>query len=166
MASPLAFAFDVAAGITSRRTAALATPIVTARVFQEVYDMMRPEYLIGRNVRVLALAMALLACTPPTESAEPLVPPPVLSPACGSPAPLEGIWSAAAPRYIVVLQDTIDVRTEVDRLAELYGFEPRHVWEHVLRGFSAELTPEALANLRCEPSISYVRHVGPPFMLE
>ena len=126
---------------------------------------MRQGYVISRSVLALALASALNACTRPTESSEPLLPPLVLSPPCDSPAPLAGIWNADAPRYIVVFQDTIDVRTEVDRLAARYGFQPRHVYEHVLGGFSAALTPQALANVRCEPSVSYVRHVGPPFLL-
>jgi hypothetical protein len=126
---------------------------------------MRQGYVISGSVLPLALASALNACTPPTENSEPLLPPPVLSPPCDSPAPLTGIWSADAPRYIVVFRDTIDVTTEVDRLAARYDFQPLHVYEHVLGGFSAALTPQALANLRCEPSVSYVRHVGPPLIL-
>jgi hypothetical protein len=126
---------------------------------------MRQGYVTSRSVLGIALASALLACTRPTDSSEPLLPPPVLSPPCDSPAPLNGIWNAAAPRYIVVFHDSIDVRTEVDRLAARYGFQPRHVYEHALRGFSAALTPQALAHLRCEPSVSSAQHVGVAFLL-
>src|SRR5918999_4237604 len=118
---------------------------------------MRQGDVISRRVLGLVLASLLLACTNPTETPEPLLPPPVLAPPCDSPAPLVGIWDARAPRYIVVFHDTIDVTPEIDRLAARYGFQPRHVYEHVLGGFSAVLTPQTLASLRCEPSVGYVR---------
>ena len=126
--------------------------------------MMRQGYVI--SWMGIALASALLACTRATENSEPLLPPPVLSPPCDSPAPLLGTWNPAAPRYIAVFHDGVDVRPEVERLAVRYGFQPRHVYEHVLGGFSAALAPDVLANLRCEPSISYVEHVGVAFLLE
>jgi hypothetical protein len=89
----------------------------------------------------------------------------VLSPPCDNAAPLLGTWNPAAPRYIVVFHDTVDVRTEVDRLVSRYGFQPRHVYEHVLGGFSAPLSPLTLADIRCEPSIRYVKHVGTGYLL-
>jgi hypothetical protein len=126
---------------------------------------MRQRDVTGRSFSGIAHASALLACTRATESAEPLLPPPVLSPPCDSPAPLLGTWNPGAPRYFVIFHDTVDVRAEVDRLAARYGFQPRHVYEHVLGGFSAALTPEAVAGLRCEPNVSYVEHVGVAFLL-
>ena len=126
--------------------------------------MMRQGNLTSRSVLGIALASALLACTSPTESSEALLPPPVLAPPCESPAPLLGIWNPAAPRYIVAFQDTVDVRPEVGRLAARYGFQPRHVYEHVLGGFSAALRPQTLADLRCEPSVRSVQHVGVAFL--
>jgi hypothetical protein len=57
-----------------------------------------------------------------------------------------------------VLQPKIAVRAEVGRLAAKYGFTPRHVYEAALQGFSADLTPTAVAGIRCEASVTYVEH--------
>jgi hypothetical protein len=84
----------------------------------------------------------------------------VLQPSCDAPAPLEGTYDSRAPGYIIVLRDSVAVQAEVTRLAALYQFTPRAVYEHALHGFAADLTPEGVAGLRCELTISRVSYDG------
>jgi hypothetical protein len=77
---------------------------------------------------------------------------------CEHPAPLVGKADPAAPGYIVTFHDDVDAQRETDRLAALHGFTPRHVYRHAVRGFSAELPPEVVERLRCEPAVKAVRH--------
>ena len=78
---------------------------------------------------------------------------------CADPAPLNGSPDPAAPRFIVMYREGTDAAAETSRLAERYDFTPRHVWTALL-GFSAELTPTALAGVRCEESVATVSHVA------
>jgi hypothetical protein len=84
----------------------------------------------------------------------------LLEPPCTTPAPVYGQFDAAAPGFIVVFEDTIDGAEETHRLSALYGFQPRFVYTHALQGFSAELTPTALAGIRCEPPVRYASFNG------
>ncbi len=77
---------------------------------------------------------------------------------CDDPAPLLGAPDPEAPGYIVTFHDGVDAQQETERLAALYGFRPRHVYRFTLRGFSAELSPESLESLRCEPAVKSVRY--------
>src|SRR5688500_14166889 len=70
---------------------------------------------------------------------------------CLQPAALTGTPDArTAGRYIVVVKDGTDAAGTAQRLAQKYGFEPRHVYEHALQGFSAPLSDGQLAGVRCE----------------
>jgi hypothetical protein len=80
------------------------------------------------------------------------------APPCSDPAPLLGTPDPPAPGYIVMFKDGIDGRQEAERLAEHYNFELRHIYEFGQTGFSAEMPPEVVAALRCEPSVKYVEH--------
>lgn len=81
-------------------------------------------------------------------------------PACPRPAPLAGRPHPAAPGYIVVYHDSVDALAETARLAGRYGVSPRHLYRTAVRGFSAELEPEVLQALRCEPSVNWVEHIA------
>jgi hypothetical protein len=74
-------------------------------------------------------------------------------PACLAPAPLSGSPVSADRRYIVTFEDGIDAAAETARLAAKYGFTPLHIYETVLSGFNAQLTPETAHALRCERSV-------------
>lgn len=80
-----------------------------------------------------------------------------LSARCTNAAP---VLSQPAPslanHYIVVYRDSTDSRATTARLAQKHGFTPRFVYEHALLGFSAELSADALAGVRCEPEVKYV----------
>ena len=81
----------------------------------------------------------------------------IVQPPCESPAALLGEFDPAAPGYIVVYREGVDAAGETDRLAMKYGFQPRFVYTHVLGGFSAELTPQTVAAVRCEATVDYVQ---------
>ena len=81
-------------------------------------------------------------------------------PRCSGPAPLLGEYDPAAPGYIVVFRDGVSGRAETARLASRYGFEPVHVYEFALSGFSADLPARTLLALRCESTVRYIEHDG------
>lgn len=88
---------------------------------------------------------------------------PPLLPACEDPAPLVGHPDPRAPSYIVGFHSTVeDGEAETARLASIYGFQPRHVFTSI-GGFSAELSREVVAALRCEPAVAYIQYDGMAF---
>jgi hypothetical protein len=80
--------------------------------------------------------------------------PVVVAPACEQPAPLDGNWNPKTPGYIVMFtEDVNDARSLTYQLADKHGFMPDSVYG-AIKGFSvSELSPRALAGLRCEPKI-------------
>jgi subtilisin len=62
-----------------------------------------------------------------------------------------------APLSIVVLADGVDVDAKVAALA----VEPRFVYRHALRGFSAVLTRDQAAALRADVDVAFVQPDGP-----
>jgi hypothetical protein len=58
----------------------------------------------------------------------------------------------------VVFHPTIDAELEAARLAAAYGFQPRYVWTAALEGFSADLSRQIVAELRCVPSVEFIEH--------
>jgi Peptidase inhibitor I9 len=80
---------------------------------------------------------------------------------CSQPAALTGAPDPrTAGKYIVVFRDGTDAAGTTQRLAQKYGFQPRHVYEHALQGFSAPLADAQLAGVRCEAEVKYVSHDG------
>jgi hypothetical protein len=71
---------------------------------------------------------------------------------------LLGREDPAAPGVIVVYGEGVDVIAETNRLAIKYAFTPAYVYTAALHGFAAALTSEAVAGVRCEPSVAYVEH--------
>jgi hypothetical protein len=111
-------------------------------------------------VGVLSLTLAGTAACGSSDpsgpaSAEPLA---VLQPPCEHPAPLLGAPDPRAPGFIVVFHATIEAELETARLAAAYGFQPRYVWTAALEGFSADLSREVVAELRCVSSVDFVEH--------
>ena len=80
--------------------------------------------------------------------------------ACANPAPLLGERDPEAPGFIVVYEQGTPAESTTQHLAQKYGFTPKHIYAHVLSGFSATLTDDALAGLRCESVVKYVEHDG------
>lgn len=92
--------------------------------------------------------------------------PSVLTPACERPAPLDGKWYPKTPGYIVTfVRDVDDARALAYELAAKHGFKLDSIYGAV-KGFSAlELSPGALAGLRCEPKIGGVSFNEPTRIL-
>jgi subtilisin family serine protease len=104
----------------------------------------------GRIAVVLsALLLAACAETATTPTA-PLSQGPTLAPL------LRGGPDAIAGTYIVVLKDEVDARGKAKEKAERKGGTLKHAYAAVLNGFAAELSEEALAEMRADPDVSYV----------
>jgi len=78
-----------------------------------------------------------------------------LAPPCANPAPLY-LHEIPAPGYIFLFhfRPDIDARAVTLRLAATYGFTPTYIYD-AIGGFSAELTPEMVAGIRCEPEVRF-----------
>jgi hypothetical protein len=76
---------------------------------------------------------------------------------CPDPAPLLG-EPTGAPGYIVVYREGTDAPAVTAEFAAKYGFTPRHVYEHSLQGFAADLSDAVLAALRCETVVNQVEY--------
>ncbi len=104
----------------------------------------------------LLLLVLLVACDS-TSAVAPVLPTvEIVRPPCEHPAALLGQFDPQAPGYIVVYRDGVDAKAETDRLATKYEFQPRFVYIHVLGGFSADLTPPVVADVRCEATVDYM----------
>lgn len=112
------------------------------------------------RTRLLAFPLALVflaACDLPLGPAASTL----LNPGCASPAPvLREPDPELANQWIVQYHDGTDAQATTARLAREHGFAPRFVYEHAIRGFSAELTPQALAGVRCASEVKYVEGNG------
>ena len=83
---------------------------------------------------------------------------PALQPLCAEPARLLGAPDPAAPGYIVVFHASVDAQAEAARLAAAHRFQLRHVYTTALKGFSADLSRELVATLRCVATIDFIEH--------
>ncbi len=115
----------------------------------------------GSNVVVLALL--LWSCGEREQFA------PVQPPTASSEAMLQKASSKIIPgKYIIVFKDDVaDVANLVSRLAKAHGAAVEHVYQHALKGFSANLPAAAVQRLRNDPRIKYIVPdamvtVGPP----
>lgn len=102
-----------------------------------------------RQFSLFALLVSLSACT------NSLSPSAVVPPQCLAPAALSGTYDPRAPSYAVLFRNGVNVSEEAQRLARRYGFTLNFVWNN-LRGFSAEMTPHVVAQLRCERTVTLV----------
>ena len=132
------------------------TPRRTARVY--IRSRHLAGYLMARLTSLLvSVSLLSVAChdfaAPAPDPVANVVPPP-----CADPAPLLGTTDPRVPGYIVVFDDSVDGSQETARLAVEYGFEPTHVYQFALQGFSAELPPSVVAKVRCEPTVNLVEH--------
>lgn len=114
-----------------------------------------------RILAITLLAGALAACSGSPTLARTEIDHSAGAAQCSQPAALTGTPdSRTAGKYIVVFRDGTDAAGTTRRLAQKYGFEPRHVYEHALQGFAAPLTDAQLAGVRCEAEVKYVSHDG------
>lgn len=78
-----------------------------------------------------------------------------VEPACPNPARVSYAL-APAPGWIVVFDPGQDVAAVTAQLAARHGFTPRSVYAAIGLGFHAELTPQQIAALQCEPVVDYI----------
>ncbi|HEX2079982.1 MAG TPA: protease inhibitor I9 family protein [Longimicrobium sp.] len=105
-----------------------------------------------------ALLLALAACSGSITGGAPELDRGIAA-QCVRPAPLHGTPDPrTAGSYIVVFHDGTPSAAVTARLAGKYGFEPKHVYEHALRGFAATLSDDVVAGIRCEPEVRFVEH--------
>ncbi len=79
-----------------------------------------------------------------------------------------GATFAAAPvgpAYIIVFKNTIDPTSAAPGLANAYGLQARFIYQHALKGMSANVPAGRLEALKHDPSVAYVvadmeRHVS------
>ncbi len=83
--------------------------------------------------------------------------PEIVTPPCDDPAPIVNSYDPKESGYIVIFHVGTDARQETSRLVQVHGFTLRHVFAaEPLQGFSAEISPAALATIRCDKSVNYV----------
>jgi hypothetical protein len=69
------------------------------------------------------------------------------------------MYDAERKGYIVRFHDGTDARVESERLAKVYGFALRRVFAAAFApGFSADMSPTALAGIRCDMSVDFVEY--------
>lgn len=119
---------------------------------QHLESVMKIRFLL------LALTTALSACGTDSTPLDPSLST-AIAPACSNPAPLHGTpHPKTAGSYIVVYHDAVDVQLVTARFAKQYGFKPKYVYQHALRGFATVLSAEMVAGIRCEPEVNGVSH--------
>jgi subtilisin len=69
-------------------------------------------------------------------------------------APATG--GAAGGRYIVVLEKGVSLDSALSQHASLAGVDVDHTYSHALTGYSATLSPEALAAIEADPRVAFV----------
>lgn len=96
----------------------------------------------------------LPVCPPPS------TPYPEVSPSCGDPAPLRGIFYGFAvnPDFNVKVRHEFDVEATAALLAERHGFEVDRVYVDLRLFNTGPLTPEQVARLQCEPAVRWLEH--------
>lgn len=79
---------------------------------------------------------------------------------CPDPAPIDAPSSSDVPHeYFVDYRGGVDAQTETARLERKYGFTAEDIATYSYPGFSATLTDEQLARIRCEPTIVGVSRI-------
>ena len=110
-----------------------------------------PLHMKGR-VAVALSAIILAACAEsPTSPTTPLKQGPTLAPL------IRASGDGVEGQYIVVLKDEVQSTSEKAKAkAEKKGGKLKHAYVAVLNGFAAELSDEAVADLRLDPEVAYI----------
>jgi hypothetical protein len=103
-----------------------------------------------RHVPLAAVLLLLCACASNTD---------ILDPPCGQPAPLEGQSDPGVSGFIIGVRESTNYPGILaHELGRKYGFIPDAIFK--TGSFSVvEITPRALARLRCAPDVENVSFV-------
>lgn len=123
--------------------------------------------MTARAVGIVAAALFLYSCsgggyespTAPTSQCSCSAPTNALgevAPSCPSPAPLIETPEYVPNSYVVVFYPEVDVQSTTSALGSQYCFTADSVWVNALHGFSATMTPCAVAALRCRAEVQRV----------
>ena len=106
----------------------------------------------GRVVVALSAIFFLAACAEsPTTPTAPLKQGPALAPLIKAPS------GGVEGQYIVVLKDEVQSTSEkAQAKAERKGGKLKHAYVAVINGFAAELSDEAVADMRADPDVAYI----------
>ncbi len=102
------------------------------------------------NFLILSLLISILSCDD-----KPITPDISY---CKNPVDLNGQFDPKAPGYIVVFNDNIDAKEEVERLKSIYALQVSHIYDSALNGFSASMSDDTREKLRCEKTIKYIQY--------
>ena len=104
------------------------------------------------RIAVALSALLLAACAEsPTTPTAPLQQGPTQAPLIKAPS------GGVEGQYIVVLKDEVQSTSEKAKAkAEKKGGKLKHAYAAVLNGFAAELSDEAVADLRLDPEVAYI----------
>jgi subtilisin len=64
--------------------------------------------------------------------------------------------ASGAKPYIIVFKDSVDVPASVPAVAQAYGLQPGFIYQHALKGFSAQVPDGRLVALQKDPRVAYV----------
>ena len=115
---------------------------------------------LKRHGLALASCLVLMACgggfAPATQETDARMS--LYAAACESPAPLHLSPGEKVPdSYIIVFDEALEAPFErIAQLEKQYGFTSEFRWNAALKGFSAKLSPETVAALRCEADVDYI----------
>jgi hypothetical protein len=82
-----------------------------------------------------------------------------IGPECSSPVTVVRYPNSIPDIYIVLLVDGVDVAKITGILPDRHGFQIRHVYDAVLGGFSAVVSPGQLQALRCDTFVKEIHEV-------
>ena len=79
-----------------------------------------------------------------------------------TPITITGQADPREPGYIVLLDGSVDAKTEVARLEKLYNFKAKYTYDMGpgFKGFAADLSPDAVEKLRWELTVKSIEHDG------
>ncbi len=80
----------------------------------------------------------------------------ILSALLGGTAGLAQAANPAASPYIIVFKDTVDPAVEAPGLAKAYGLQAGFIYQHALKGMSAQVPAGRLVGLQHDPRVAYV----------
>ena len=124
--------------------------VATPALVRKVYDrLMRHQRCLGVLASLFCVVvLSPLAAAARAEGEEPT---------CGAPAPLKEHSEGIPHQWLVVYKKSVtDPGRRTDELTQRYGFATRRRWKTAIKGFSAELPPDTVRQLRCEEGVDFI----------
>ena len=82
-----------------------------------------------------------------------------IRPSCKAPATLQGQFDSRAPGFVIELRPTADAASVANDLALRYAFPLRPLYPaDSLIVTTSSMTPQTVAELRCDPAVKTISH--------